>query len=165
MLGQVDLHQIHAYLTCIFEKIEDGMLGLLAPEPLGERGPDLHYFLLGYNAFTLIPWPVKPYSRSQLTREGSIAPTGSLEQKDCGECFWNTGKQIQGPTRHNVAKVKGCQRHCFNMCCVAQHTENTPRWTKQGTQPGIWHCSHSKCGSSIFAWWKPQESFKETKHQ
>ena len=137
MLGQVDLHQIHAYLTCIFEKIEDGMLGLLAPEPLGEGGPDLHYFLLGYNAFTLIPWPVKPYSRSQLTREGRIATTGSPEQKDCGECVWNTGKQIQGPTRHNVAKVEGCQRHCFNMCCVAQHTENIPRWTKQDTQPGI----------------------------
>ena len=34
------------------EKIDDGTLGLSASEPLGERGPDLHYFLLGDNALT-----------------------------------------------------------------------------------------------------------------
>ena len=31
------------------ERIEDGSLGLPAPEPLRHRGPDLHYFLLGDN--------------------------------------------------------------------------------------------------------------------
>ena len=31
------------------EKIEDGSFGLLASEPLGDRGQDLHYFLLGNN--------------------------------------------------------------------------------------------------------------------
>ena len=45
------------------KKIEEGILGLPAPEPLGEGRPDLHYFLLGDDAFTLIPWLVKPYSR------------------------------------------------------------------------------------------------------
>ena len=55
------------------KKIEDGTLGLPPPEPLGEGGPDLHYFLLGDNAFALIPWMVKPYSKRQLTREGRIA--------------------------------------------------------------------------------------------
>ena len=34
------------------EKIEDGSLGLPVPEPLGEGGPDLHYFLLGDDAFS-----------------------------------------------------------------------------------------------------------------
>ena len=29
------------------ENIEDGNSRLPAPEPLGEGGPDLHYFLLG----------------------------------------------------------------------------------------------------------------------
>ena len=29
------------------EKIEDGTLGVLAPEPLGEGGPELHYFFPG----------------------------------------------------------------------------------------------------------------------
>ena len=37
--------------------------GLPAPELLGEGGPDLHYFLLGDDAFALIPLLVKPYSR------------------------------------------------------------------------------------------------------
>ena len=46
---------------------------LLTPEPLGEREPDLHYFLLGDDAFALMPWMVKPYSRRQLTREKRIA--------------------------------------------------------------------------------------------
>ena len=36
-------------------------------------GPDLHYFLLGDDAFALMPWMVKPYSRHQLTREERIA--------------------------------------------------------------------------------------------
>ena len=47
------------------KKIEDGTLGLPSHEPLGEGGPELHYFLLGDNAFALMPWLVKPYSRRQ----------------------------------------------------------------------------------------------------
>ena len=48
-------------------RIENGTLGLPPPEPLGPGRPDLHYFLLGGNAFALIPWQVKPYSKCQLT--------------------------------------------------------------------------------------------------
>ena len=55
------------------KKIEDGSLGLPAPEPLGEGGPHLHYFLLGDDTFDLMPWMVKPYNRRQLTREERIA--------------------------------------------------------------------------------------------
>ena len=54
-------------------KIKNGSLELLAPEPLEQGGPDLHYFLLGDDAFALMPWIVKPYSRRQLTREERIA--------------------------------------------------------------------------------------------
>ena len=43
--------------------IENGTLGLPPPELLEPGGPDLHYFLQGDNAFALIPWLVKPYSR------------------------------------------------------------------------------------------------------
>ena len=50
------------------EKIEDGSLGLSASELLGEERSDLHYFLLGDDAFALMSWMVKPYSRRQLTR-------------------------------------------------------------------------------------------------
>ena len=52
-----------------------------------------------------------------------------------GECVSNPGKQIQDPTGPNGAKAKGCQIHSFNMSCVAQQTENTPRQTRQGSQP------------------------------
>ena len=48
------------------EKLVDGNFGLPAPVP------DLHYFLFGDDAFTLMPWMVKPYSRMQLTREERI---------------------------------------------------------------------------------------------
>ena len=54
-------------------RIENGTLGLPPPEPLGPGGPDIHYFLLEDNAFALMPWLVKPYSRRQLTREERIA--------------------------------------------------------------------------------------------
>ena len=43
--------------------IENGNLGIPPPKPLGPGGPDLHYFLLGEDAFSLMPWLVKPYSR------------------------------------------------------------------------------------------------------
>ena len=43
--------------------IENGRLGLPPPEPLGPVGPDLNYFLLGDDAFALMPWLVKPYRR------------------------------------------------------------------------------------------------------
>ena len=36
------------------EKIVDGTLGLPAPEPLGEGGPNLHYFFLGDDSFALL---------------------------------------------------------------------------------------------------------------
>ena len=54
-------------------KIENGTLGLPPPKPLGPGGPDLQYFLLGDNAFALMPWLVKSYSRRQMTREERIA--------------------------------------------------------------------------------------------
>ena len=54
------------------EKIEDGTLGLLAPEPLGEEGQTCTIFSLGDDAFALMPWMVKLYSRRQLTREERI---------------------------------------------------------------------------------------------
>ena len=44
-------------------RIENGRLGLPPPKPLGPGRPDLHYFLLGDDAFALMPWLVKPYSR------------------------------------------------------------------------------------------------------
>ena len=59
-------------------RIENGTLGPPPSELLGPGGggggggPDLHYFLLGDDAFALMPWPVKPYSRRQLTREERI---------------------------------------------------------------------------------------------
>ena len=55
------------------EKIEDGTLGLLSSEAMGVEGPDLDYFLLGDNAFALMPWMMKHFSRRQLTREEKIA--------------------------------------------------------------------------------------------
>ena len=60
--------------SCKLErKIENRALGLPPPELLGPGGPDLHYFLMGDDAFALMPWLVKPNSRRQLTREERIA--------------------------------------------------------------------------------------------
>ena len=58
------------------EKIEDGTLGLLPPEPLGKGGLKLHYFFLVDDTFALMPWMVKPYSRRQLTSEDRTATGG-----------------------------------------------------------------------------------------
>ena len=42
-------------------------------------------------------------------------------QEASGECICNPGKLIQGVIANNTAKSKGCHRHYFDMCCVAQH--------------------------------------------
>ena len=55
------------------EKIKDGTLEHIPPEPLMGGRAYLHYFFLGDNAFAFMPWMVKPYSRRQLTREEIIA--------------------------------------------------------------------------------------------
>ena len=47
-------------------------------------------------------------------------------QDGCGDCVLDNSKQIKGTTEHNEAKAKGYQRHCFNMCGVAQNAEDIP---------------------------------------
>ena len=39
---------------------------------------------------------------------------------------WNISEPIQGTIGHNGVKTEGCQRHCFDMCGVAEHAEDTP---------------------------------------
>ena len=58
--------------STLIRKIDNGTLGL-PQQPLGPGGPNLYYFLLVDDAFALMPWLVKPYSRRQLTREERIA--------------------------------------------------------------------------------------------
>ena len=70
------------------EKIEDGSLGLPAPEPLGEGGPDLYYFLLGDDAFALMPWMVKPNSQRQLTREKNSQLQDLRGQEGSKKYYW-----------------------------------------------------------------------------
>ena len=55
------------------KRIVNERLGLPPPEPLAPGGLDRHYFLLGEDAFPLMPLLVKPYSRRRLTREERIA--------------------------------------------------------------------------------------------
>ena len=46
-------------------------------------------------------------------------------QEGGGKQFWNISVRIKSATMHHGVKAKGCQRHCFYMCGVAQHTEDT----------------------------------------
>ena len=64
------------------EKIEDGSFGLLQPELLVEGGLNLHYFLLGVVAFSLMPWRVTPYR--QLTKEEKNSKLQDLQRQEGG---------------------------------------------------------------------------------
>ena len=90
---------------------------LKTPEPLVPGGTNLHYFLLGEDAFALMPWLVKLYSKRQLTREETIANYRISMGKEGGrELIWYTCQEIQGALDHHGAEAKSCERHCVNMC-------------------------------------------------
>ena len=60
-------------------------------------------------------------------REREISKLQILQrQEGSGRCVWNICGKIRGTTGHQAPKAKGCQRHCFYMCGVAQHAEETP---------------------------------------
>ena len=63
------------------EKIKNGSLGLPTPKPLGEGGPDLHYFFLDDDTFALTSWIAESYCRRQLTREERIANLLDLQRQ------------------------------------------------------------------------------------
>ena len=59
----------------------------------------------------------------------------ALKRQEGGRKYlWNISEPIQG-TGHHGAKAKGNQRHSVYMCGVAQHTEDTPGRSRQGTKP------------------------------
>ena len=98
-------------------RIENGTLGLPPPEPFGSGGPNLHYFLLGDNAFALMPWMDTPYSSRQLTRQERIVKLQDILGQEGGrELFRYASEKIQGAADHHGAEAKSCQRHCVNMC-------------------------------------------------
>ena len=97
-------------------RIENGTLGLPAPEPLGPGGggggADLHYFLLGDDAFALMPWLVKPTDQR---RENSQLQ--DIQGEEGGrELIWYTCQVIQGAVYHHGTEAKSCERHRVNMC-------------------------------------------------
>ena len=111
-------HHLMQIFNCskLKRRTENGTLGLPPPEPLGPGGSDLHYFLLGDDAFALMPWLVKPYSRRQLTREERIANYRiSRAQKVVVNSFGILVKRFRVllTTMEQRPKVV---RHSVNMC-------------------------------------------------
>ena len=63
--------------------------------PWGQGGPDLYYFLLGDNAFAILPWMVKPYSQRQLTMKERISQLPDLQGQEGREkCLWNLSEPL-----------------------------------------------------------------------
>ena len=123
----IDYKQLEGFLyhSDLSEKIEDGTLGLPPMEPLGMGGPNLHYFLLGDDAFALIPWMVKPYSSRQLTRERIANYRISRDRRVMENKFdilVSRFRVLLGTMEQRPKVV----RHCFCMCGVAQHAKDTP---------------------------------------
>ena len=94
------------------KKIKNFTLGLPPPEPLGEGGPNLHYFLLGANNFALMLWIVKPYTRRQLTREDRIVNYSMYKGRRVVEnAFGILVSRFRVLLGTMDQRPKGCQRH------------------------------------------------------
>ena len=83
-------------------------------------GPNLYYFLLGDN-FCIDAMDGETLQQETTHKGRKNSQLQDLQrQEGGGECVWNIIEQIQVTTGHHGAKFKGCQRHCFYMCGVAQ---------------------------------------------
>ena len=109
-------------------------------EKIEEGGPYLHCFLLDDDAFALMPWIMKPYSRRQLTREERIANYRIFRGRRVIENAFGVllshfrvllGTMEQGPR---------VVRDIVFMCVVLHNMLRTPARSKQGTNPNKW-CS------------------------
>ena len=56
-------------------------------------------------------------------------------QEGGGKHIQDLSEHVPGTTWHHEAKAKGCERHCVYMCGVTEHAEDTPGWSRQGTNP------------------------------
>ena len=132
MLAQEYRYQMHKNHSKLRNKIEYGSLGLPPPQPLGEEGPDLYYFLLSDDTFALMPWLVKPYSRRQLTKEQRMGNYSIFRSRRVVENAFGILASRISVLLDTGALSKSCQRHCFDLCCVAQHAGDTPGQSRQG---------------------------------
>ena len=116
-----------------------------------EEGPALHYFLLGNDAFALIPWMVKPHNTRQLTREERIANYRiSRGRRVVENAFGILVSQISvllGTMEQRPRVV----RYCVYVCGVAQHAEDTPGRGRQGTNPRKWCSGPTKWTGGVCA--------------
>ena len=83
----------------MWKKIENGTLGIPAPEPIGKGGPDLHW----HNAMD-----GEALQQKKLTNEEKIANTRVSRARRVVDKTWNISEQIQGSNGHHGAKAKGC---------------------------------------------------------
>ena len=67
------------------------------PEPLESGWPDLHYFLLGDNAFALMPWKKTAPGRENCQLQDIQGQEGGRK------CFWNISGKVLGTADHHGA--------------------------------------------------------------
>ena len=123
------------------------------------------YFLLGDDAFDLMPWMVKPYSRRQLTMEERIANYRISRGRTVVENVFGivvSRFRVLFGTMEQRPKVV---RHCFYMCGVAQHADDTPGRANRAPVPAN-DVATLQNKQVVFV---PDDNYKnlsrETKHQ
>ena len=138
MRDQVDLHQMHRFFNRrdLWEKTEDGTLGLLTSESLGEGFARFALILAGWQRICPDAMDGETLQQKTTHKRRKNSQLQDLQRQGVVQNMFgilvSRFRVLLGTMEQRPKVVRYI---VFYMCGVAQHAEDTPGPRRQGTNP------------------------------